>query len=373
MVAYLVIFSLTTLLIALSEDVHKRRRNTIAILMGYTAVLTLSIMAGIRSYDVGTDMNYYILPFFYRARRYSTSFHDFWKANVENVEILFLFLEYIAVRLFHSPHFVLFALSLLTNGFVYLGIMKQRGKMSVAFAWMTYCLIYFNVSLNLMRQSVSIAIFFYLYSDLEKLNWKRVVFFSVFSSLFHISGLIGFFFYAVYLMICRRNRIDGLRKIMFLLFLLLPVIIPIAINTIISIMRLNQRYDIYMENQANMAVGNLIFRVLIVISFVLLCYRTKSEDKSQNYFLLYVGIMNIFFIINNGLIFIRLRFYFEIFSLLYVPAGLRVYSRKKGARTLISALMVIMMIVYWYYQFIYLNNGETYPYSIDPFWMKGLS
>ncbi len=352
MVPYLVCFVFSTVLIALSEYSLRRNKKTFAVFLGCAAVLTLSIMAGIRSYDVGTDIDFYILPFYRRAQSYSASFQSLWSANAENVEVLFLILEYISANVFHSPHFVMFALSLLTNGFVYKGIIKQRERMSVAFAWLTYCLIYFNLSLNMMRQSVSVAILFYLFSDLEKLNWKRVIFFSAFASLFHISSLIGIFFYAVYLIICRKNRIGGLRQVLFLVFMLLPVIIPYAIRMIINLGILNQRFNIYLENQANAAIGNLIFRVLCLISYVLLCYHTKSNDKSRNYFLLYAGIMNTLFIVNNSQIFIRLRAYFEIYSLIYVPSGLRVYSKK--TRVLVTVFMVIMMIVYWYYIYIYI-------------------
>lgn len=372
MVPYLFIFSVTTIFIYLSERKWNKNKSIYAYILGMTAVIILSVFAGIRNYDVGTDMDFYILPFFYRAQMYSTNFHNLWIANTENVEIMFLVLEYISANLFHSPHFVMFALSFLTNIFVYMGIIKQRGNMSITFAWLTYCLIYFNTSLNLMRQSVSVAILFYLFSDLKSLNWKKVIFFSAFAGLFHISGLIGIFFYVTYLMICQRKLIGGLRQILFLLFLLLPVIIPIAIRIIISLGFLNQRYNIYIDSQTDTAVGNLIFRLICLASYALLCYRTKSNDKSQNYFLLYAGMMNTFFVINNSLIFIRLRAYFEIFSLIYIPAGLRVYSKKNSTRILVSVLTVTIMTVYWYYLNVFLNSGETYPYSIDPNWAMPL-
>lgn len=372
MVPYLVCFLFSTALIALSEYSVKRSRKEFAIFLGCAAVLILSIMAGIRSYDVGTDIDFYILPFYRRAQGYSANFQSLWSANIENVEVLFLILEYISANVFHSPHFVMFALSLLTNGFVYKGIIKQRERMSVTLAWLTYCLIYFNVSLNLMRQSVSIAILFYLFSDLERLNWKRVIFFTAFASLFHVSGLIGFFFYAAYLMICRRSRIGGLRQVLFFAFMLLPVIIPFAIRIVINLGILNQRFNIYAENQANVAIGNLIFRAFCLISYALLCYRTKSEDKRQYYFLLYAGIMDILFTINNSMLFVRLREYFEIYSLIYIPMGVRVYSQKNNMRLFITVVTVIMMFVYWYYMFIMLDSGNTNLYTIDPNWMRPL-
>ena len=368
MIPYLVCFLFSTALIALSEYSLRRNKKTFAVFLGCAAVLTLSIMAGIRSYDVGTDIDFYILPFYRLVQSYSTSFQSLWSANTENVEVLFLILEYIFANVFHSPHYVMFALSLLTNGFVYNGIIKQRERMSATFAWLTYCLIYYNVSLNLMRQSVSIAILFYLFSDFKKLNWKRVIIFTVFAGLFHVSGFIGFFFYAAYLMICRRSRIGGLRQVLFLAFMLLPVIIPFAIRIVINLEILNQRYNIYVENQASVAIGNLIFRALFLISYMLFCYRTKSENKSQYYFLLYAGIMNMLFVTNNSILFVRLREYFEIFSLAYIPTSLQIYSQKNGTRLLVTLIMIVMMTIYWYYIFIFLGNGDTYPYSIDPYW-----
>lgn len=372
MVPYLICFLFSSALIALSEYSLRRNKKTVAIFLGCAAVLTLSVMAGIRNYNVGTDIDFYILPFYRRAQSYSASFQSLWNANIENVEVFFIILEYISANVFHSPHFVMFVLSLLTNGFVYKGIIKQRERMSATFAWLTYCLIYFNVSLNLMRQSVSVAILFYLFSDLKKLNWKRVIFFTVFAGLFHVSGLIGFFFYAAYLMICRRSRIGGLRQVLFFAFMLLPVIIPFAIRIVINLGILNQRFNIYAENQANVAIGNLIFRALYLISYMMFCYRTKSEDKSQYYFLLYAGIMNMLFVTNNSILFVRLREYFEIYSLIYIPMGVRVYSQKNNMRLFITVVTVITMFVYWYYMFIMLDSGNTNLYTIDPNWMKPL-
>lgn len=114
-------------------------------------------------------------------------------------------LEYIAAGVFRTPHFVLFILSLITNLFIYMGIINQRKYVNVPLAWMTFCLIYYNISLNLMRQSLSVAMVFFIFSYGDRLNWKKVMVLSAIAGIFHISGLISLYLYIVYFLIGKKT------------------------------------------------------------------------------------------------------------------------------------------------------------------------
>ena len=85
---------------------------------------------------------------------------------------------------------------------------------------------------------------------------------------------------------------------------------------------------------------------------------------------LYVGVINILLLFNNSLVFIRIGRYFEIFEVTQFTLGMRAYSTKNVQRYIISAMFLALMIFYWYYRFIVLGDGETYPYLIDPLWNK---
>ena len=364
MVAYISCFFVTTFLIFISEKEEKKKRKKLALLLGIVSVIILSVLAGIRNYSVGTDINFYILPPYYRALSYIGNFVEYIKNDVYQLEFLYLVLEYIAVSIFKTPHFVMFNISLITNIFIFLGIRKQREYINVPMAWLTYCFLYYNVSLNLMRQSISVAIIFFLFSKVESLNWKKVIIYSIFSSMFHISGLIGIFLYVVYLLL--DNKWKGIRQIFLLFFFSLPFSIGYIVQFLISIKIFSGKYTVFVGNQSEIALGNLLFRLIGFISFYLYYVMNhKIENILKFKFLLYMGIMDILFMFNNGLLFYRIGKFFMIFELQYFPLGLRTYTKKKGQRLVYGIVLIVLMFIYWYYQFVVLNIGRTFPYCID--------
>lgn len=372
MFPYLIVFSITTFFAYFSEREWNKNKKIYAYILGLTAVMLLSVFAGIRDYDVGTDNSFYILPSYNQAKHYMGDFSRYMKNDTYQLEPLYLVLSYIAAKIFRSPHFIMFVLSLLTNLFMYLGIVKLRRNFSISFAWLTYCLVYFNIGLNMMRQSVAIAIVFYVMSDVEnKISWKKATIFFLFASLIHISGLIGFFFYIVYLLFTYRSRLSVLKFFVFIGLLSLPIIIPYLIQIMDNAGLLSGKYTVFVGNVGEMALGNIIFRVAGMFSFIVYCI-INQKKRSMDYliFVLYVGVINILLLFNNSLVFIRIGRYFEIFEVTQFTLGMRAYSTKNVQRYIISAMFLALMIFYWYYRFIVLGDGETYPYLIDPLWNK---
>lgn len=368
MLAYIICFIITTLIIALSENNFKRNRKKTATFLGISAVVILSVFAGIRDYSVGTDINFYILPGYREARNFLDNYFNLLKYDAYQLEATFLFFEYVSAKVFHSPHFVMFVISLITNSFAYAGMKNQHNYINIPLSWLAYCLIFFNISLNLMRQSISVAIVFYMFSLKDKLNWKKAFFLTLIATLFHISGIFGFLLYFIYLLISRKNNIPNTRFWAFLIFLSLPLIMPYAANIMKNMGLLTGKFLVFVGNQGKPAVGNIIFRSIGFLSFFLFFLRTrkKNENTNTDSFLLYVGIMNILLLLNNNLLFIRIGKYFEIFEVIYFPLGIKIYSQKKGQRLVIYILLVVLLVFYWYYLFIVLNTGSTYPYLVDP-------
>lgn len=353
---------------ASSEQSRKENHKRAASWRGMFAVVILSLMAGIRSYQVGTDIQLYILPGYYQAKDYLGNFLAYIKNDRYQLEIMYLILEYISAGIFHSPHFVMFTLSLITNLFVYAGIVNMHKEINISLAWLIYCFVYFNISLNLMRQSVSVAIIFYLFSVSQNLSWKKVIIFVLVSTIFHISGLIGIVLYSVYILIGKRNRLSGTKKIMFMISLSLPVVVTYMIEFLCIIGFFSGKYLVYVENRGDIAVGNLIFRFLGLLSFIIYYIKKlrRNNNKDQLSFLMYVGIINIFLLLNNSLIFTRIGKFFEIFEVIYFTWGMKAYPKAKGVRLIASAALILLTFFYWYYQFIVLGSGATYPYKIDP-------
>lgn len=362
MTVYFIGFMSSTLFMWLTK--REKRHKTLYL---FLAILILSVISGIRDLNVGTDIRYYVLPNFIRAQQCLGKFWTFMLNNPEQMEILYLVIEYISAAWFDNIHFALFVFSLITNTFGALAINNLKDKLNPVLAWLAYCLLFYPISLNLMRQSMAIAIVFFIFSDENKLCWRRVIGFTILAASFHITGLIGIFLYIVYqLLESRITRKIGIKNFFFLILLFLPFLSSYLLQIAISVGVLHEKYQVFLNGDGNIALGNIVFRSFGLISFALLLSK-KIELRKNNWysFLLYVAFIDVLFLINNSLLASRIAKYFSVFEVAYFAVGMEVYKKKGGARLFVSIFILILMIVYWYYQFVVLNSGEIYPYMMD--------
>lgn len=361
MTVYIIGFVLSSLFIWISE-IKKSIR-----IFSVFAIGVLTYIATIRSLDIGLDIKFYVLKTFQIAQSYKGDLAGYMAYNPDQVEPLYLLIEFLAANVFNNVHFALFAFSIITNIFVYLGIRNLRGKIDVTLGWIAYCFIFYMVTLNLMRQFMAIGIIFYLFSNERKLNWRRVIFFSLLAMGFHISGFMGMFLYGVYRFLeAKTVKRLGLRTIGVGAFMLLPFVADIAINVLGSMGLISGKFSVYLGNEGEVAFGNVIFRSIGLCMLLFYMYKNKSARKDYWIkFILYIALIDILFLFNNGLFSVRIGKIFSIFETVYFTIGLNVFEKKEGSRIFVSIAMVCLLCAYWYYQFIVLNSGLVYPYEVD--------
>ena len=362
MTVYIVGFVLSSLFVWLSE----KKKNIK--LFGIFGIAILTYIATVRGLDIGIDIKFYVLRTFQTAQIYKGDLIRYMSYNPDQVEPLYLLIEYIAANVFKNVHFALFAFSVLTNTFVYLGIKNLRGKIDVTLGWIAYCLLFYMVTLNLMRQFIAVAVIFYLFSNEKSLNWKRAIILSLLAMGFHISGFMGVFLYGVYRFLGARTiKRSGLRNIGVGAFMLLPFIADIAVNILGNIGIISGKFNVYLGNEGDVALGNILFRSVGLSIFLLYMYKNRAV-RTDNWtrFILYIAVIDILFLFNNGLFSVRIGKTFSIFEIVYFTIGLNVFKKKGGSRKLVGFAMVCLLFAYWYYQFIVLNSGLVYPYEIDP-------
>lgn len=362
MAVYIAGFSLSSLFVWLSEKNKKIK------IFGIATVGILTFIAAIRGLDIGIDIKFYVLKTFSVAKIYRGNFLKYMSYNPDQVEPLYLVTEYVAANVFNNVHFALFVFSALANSFIYLGIKNLRNRLNVTLGWIAYCFLFYSVTLNLMRQFIAVAIIFYLFSDSARLNWKRTVFFSLIAMGFHISGFMGIFLYIVYKFTGMRiKRGAVLKKMGVAAFLLLPFLADIILDILAGAGLLSGKFLIYLDNKGDIALGNMIFRIIGLLSYILYLYKNQEAWKDNWIrFVLYIGIVDILFLINNGLFSLRLGKIFSVFEIAYFIIGMNAFRKKGGSRRLVSVTMVCLLFAYWYYQFVVLNSGLVYPYTIDP-------
>ena len=158
---YWLIIIVTVLLSFIAEELYKRNNYIVGHIFSLSAVLIVSIFAGIRANSVGTDVAYYVIPYIERVQFYPT-FSRYMLAIP--IEPLFAILAYVTGKFFSTPFLCLFVLQFLTVGSLYCVFYKKRKDMSIALAMTLYLLLFFNMTrkkkIHCFIDSILVPLFF---------------------------------------------------------------------------------------------------------------------------------------------------------------------------------------------------------------------
>ena len=290
-----------------------------------------------------------------------------------------MLLHYVGTRFFHTARFVLCVLSLLTSLFVYGGIRRSHSWRDRWFAWLVYCLVFFNSTLNVMRQFVGIAIIFYLFSDRKALSWKRVVAFTLLATAFHYPSIIGIGMYGMYLLMTTERIPHKGKYVLYTLMLLIPVLMPRAVGGFVQFMidhsSLMSRYDafvyggprnrgVYLNRPDFMLITGALFLLLV---FVIQERRLKGKEGLSQKEAFGIGFLDMLYAMNHNKLNYRFQFFFSIFRIHYLTAFLHTEVPLRWKKTGML-VMIILMVVFWYWTYVFdFTAVETVPYL---FWYQ---
>ena len=314
MISYILIIAVTALLIYLSENIEQKNARKV---IGFLAILFPSIMAGIR-YGIGTDyLNVYKLfclevfnneEFFIESR---------FELGYELINV------FVAKVLNMGFPVVMFITSFITISFVYLGIKEYKDIINITVAMTALMLLYYQMSFNLVRQLMSVAITFYALSQLNKSKVKYILL-VLFACLFQQTSII---------------------------MLVVPIIAPIYTNKkyriigivaliLLGIAIMNYNVASYLRTtEANFGIGIIVRSV----PFILPVFFLKKEDRENKDFLL----MFYMFIIGSILRILayitttyaeRIALYFTITQIFLI--GYYIKNMIKFKKTISASLML---------------------------------
>lgn len=372
MYQYILVFLFTTLLIKYSEE--KKDKYFFAIL----AVITISVFSGMRNLNVGTDTVSYYREFL-RAQNRLGNFEALIRVdNIYNIEFSFELIAYMTAYLKNGFQILLTIYSLLTHLFIYLGIRNEYEKnkeLTMWIPWLCYCFLFYNCTLNNMRQWVSIAIIFYIYSDKEKIKIERVIFYTVLAMLFHKAAIFNIYIYLLYIFCNYEFKNAKIMHIFVMLFLCgLPFVFPYFVSSIIStyISISNTRYNGFiMGNSANgevvVDVTTLIIRSVFLLGMigVYLNNKRREQEKYGIRFDMYCMLVDTFFAMQYNQLNLRFCNYFSVLELHNIPLGMRIYHKNKESKWIGNILLICILGIYWLTKYILWNNNETHPFH---FW-----
>lgn len=380
---YLICFFLSCFII---KRIEKYEAKSLNFLTGSAiAILFPCLMAGLRDVSIGTDVEVYAKPLFILAEN-AIDLADYLNSKylylytakfVTDFEIGFSLMIYLVTKIFHSFFIELFIIQLLVIAPIYKSLVYFKGKFPIWLGMAVFYLMYYNTSLNMMRQWIAMA--FLLYGFHFILENKYTLYFIIigFAMLFHKSALIGIIVFILYQYMnsgisenikisIKRGKYNS-TFIRLLLILFIGLFFLCGLNNLYSLFsRLSflSDYVQYISGSVKFSINQIIVRIPIIILFICNWKRIQKEKK-LGYFLLSSLIMDLIIsqLVNvsfgqSG----RIALYFGCYNIFLLPL---IYAsvEKKQKKIFIKYLLIVYLIFYWWFYYVYKNVSETYPYQ----------
>lgn len=367
---YIAIFCVTTIFVYFSEFLFKNNQKSLSYIVVAFTIIFISIFAGIRDTTVGTDVEYYVVKHFNWGKNFSGHPLDYlgFMYYDEEVDPLYSIIVFIGANIFDNINFILFVLSFIVNFFVYLAIANERGKISVSIGWMIYCLLFFNTSLNIVRQACAVSIVFYLSVLLtnKKLSLRKFILLGISAVLLHRSCIIILCCLPILHFLSLTQKRKYLLCISCVFVCSLPLGFEVLSSVVSSFSFLPAKYSLYF-NSLNSEQSKLLLEFIIcsLPTFVLtvVIFKKKYFESSIRFYYV-LAIVSISQFLSTNLIISRISYYLVIFFIISVPYSAQLISSRSRGRLVYHLFIIIWFSIMWYINIIKFGYGETFPYRI---------
>lgn len=369
MIVYLSVFSLSMFLIYIAQ---KQKDIIIFFACSSIAILLPCVIAALRSSSVGTDVMVYASPLYELASHADSFLHYFYSGGYSqwiyirpaDFEIAYVVLVWISAKVFNSFQVLLFLTELLVIVPIYISAVLFRKHNSVVMFMMVYYFLYYNTSLNLMRQSIACALVILAFAVYYNNHQRYVISFIivVFACLFHTSALFAVVIFAVYFVFMKSADKRLTLCLLFIAGFILLYFIQIVIE-ILKILGLGEYATSYFGDAGiTLQFNQIIVRLPILFGTIFLIRRKVNYPNA-----FFLSAMIIFSILCSQLVSIgstnaRIGLYFEMFSM-FIPACISTSSSHKRRSVIFAnCLCVLYCFSYWVLFSVVLNYNATLPY-----------
>lgn len=376
---YIFGFLISILIIGYAQ---KKSKSTF-ILLSIIALLIPCFIAAFRAKTIGTDVLVYVEPLKNAAinsDNITGYFNSYWfhiwrNYYVSSYEIGFSMLVYIIANLFGNIQAVLFFIQLLTIVPLYLALAPKRKEYPIWLAMAVYYLMFYNSSLNMMRQWIAMSFLLLAFKDFTNENKKSGFVWFIVAYLFHSSALIGIIIYFAYKFIYKKNKVVFMiskkiipKDIISVTFLSLIVFIAVfgtgILGRFIAALGLD-KFSNYISGDVHLLPNQIMMRLPLIMLYVLNWRRMNNKDKlTPFYFTMLFWDLIASQLISVNVYAFRISMFFSAYSIFSIPA-LFVSQEKKNSKILITILVSLYLIYYWYYTYVVQGMHATIPYVSD--------
>ncbi|WP_236159704.1 EpsG family protein [Lactobacillus delbrueckii] len=342
----------------------------------WLAIFVTAVVAGLRADTIGTDVRTYVEPMYNLAKQ-SNSYVEFLNSSflkeyinkkISSSEPGYSLFVYIIAKTVGSLAANLFFTQLFINAFILFGIWHFRDKMNVWLGMWVFYTLFYNESLNIIRQWMAMSVLVYGFKYLSEQRWGRYLICILFATSFHSSGMVGLLFLVVYYLLSNVNddakilvalpnrkislkvTITALVTILFTFLFLNPQVISTLLNGI-------GRSD-YVAGYMKNGISFSLIRLLNVLPMALLYifrYKTIKEDARYFFAVTVFGSIAVAQFSTVTTFGGRILDFFIMYNVYTMPL------LTKNSKAL-KLLVIAYCIFYWWYYIVFLRYNDTVPY-----------
>lgn len=356
---YLSSFSLSCIFAFFAE---KNKNKFLSFFFTFLAIILLAILGGGRDKIIGTDVLTYVMWEFESNCTFKT-LSDF--INGRSLEFGYSLLNFCVTRFTDDYHFFLFISSVIMYSCFIIGIftLSKRYNISSILPLLIFLLFFYNYSFNAVRQCIAMSILFAASYFLINRNFYIFSGFVIIATLFHSSGIIGFFIYHIYGYLYNKlsRKFNIFKYICYvsIFFLFFSSLVIFFMNFGI----LPTRFSRYFTDNPVDVGGSLVgLSKLPMLIFSVFCfYKIKINNELKPF---------IFFCFLDFLLGLskmwygavsRLSDYFCIFEIILYPYLIKNIFEFKS-RYIVIFCSTLLFVVYWIYTIFVKNYHDTFPY-----------
>ncbi|BBK63261.1 MAG: EpsG family protein [Thomasclavelia ramosa] len=371
MIQYLLTFSISSIFIYISKYIKRNQRW----ILFFIALFIPCFLAGIRSEIIGTDVNVYLMPIYNAAEKagnfneyLNTSWFNIYRYNsVKEYEIGFITVIYVLVKMFHSIFVVKFFIQFLIIYPIYFALKKYGEKTLIWIGMLIYFLLFFNQSLNIMRQYISMSFVFLAIVGFIKTNdFKHYVIFQLIALTFHSSSLIGLGIFFIYKFLYRNevNSITVLNKrVMYISILgLLLLLSPTLISKFLAQIGLNS-YSLYIKGELTFMPNQIIIRLpLLILSLINWNKMCKKSEYFHFYFCMLIFTILFAQLAGSSQFGARIAIYFAVFQIVLCIQLCKTIGRNQINMVILNIGIIAYYLFYWWFYYAYMGMDATVPF-----------
>lgn len=351
------IYSLTILTSSLAFSFAVKNQPGIIRNFFILIALTIPVLISGFRYAVGTDYISYISGFKYIQLDLDVR----WR-----LEYGYFLLNKILIMLGLGPQSIMFASSLITITFIIKALLKKHVMFNVGLGLLTFMLLFYLSSFNIIRMMIAVSIFLYNISNIEDRKLLKFIIFSIIAASFHISAIITIPAYWLYSLSINKRIVKSI--LLFFGVFLFIIYFDNIINFILSTLSVPslEYYQSYLgtSNKTHYSAFKKIILYLPLIIPGPFIYK-KCEECNKGfrfyYLLLVIGVI-ITVLATFRIAYVdRLAQYFLITVVMVLPVYIKVF--KENRNIVLYCGLISYLFIFFIYIYFILNNHGTVPYQ----------